>query len=116
MTTEATSLACILRETGIQFKAEKGPYKKRQKPCIVCGKPSVGVTSYVFQADGANKIGVPFCQLHLDNQTVYATPVFENVSALDRFKKEHPGLYRRYVAGKISLFVHLQEGSLASVE
>ena len=51
-------------------------------------------------ADGTNKIGVPFCQLHLDNQQAYATPVFENQDALDLFKKEHPGLFKRCSAGQ----------------
>lgn len=85
---------------------DKGPYKKRRKPCIICRKPSAGVTSFIFMADGRNKIGVPFCQQHLDNREAYATPVFENQDALKRYKKEHPALYNRSVKGKIILFLN----------
>jgi len=110
-------MTCVLEEKpATELKVNKGPYKKRHKPCIVCGKPSVGVTSYIFQADGTNKIGVPFCRQHLDNREAYASPIFENQAALERFKKEHPGLCRRYVTGKIILFVHLPDDSLVSVE
>jgi len=84
----------------------KGPYKKRPKPCIICRKPSAGVTSFVFMANGRNKIGVPFCQQHLDNREAYATPVFENQDALERYKKEHPALYSRSVKGKIILYLN----------
>jgi hypothetical protein len=98
-------MTCVIEELSPQLKVEKAPYKKRQKPCLVCGKPSAGVTSYVFMADGTNKIGVPFCQLHLDNQQAYATPVFENQDALDLFKKEHPGLFKHSVQGKTILFL-----------
>jgi hypothetical protein len=91
----------------IEIAADKGPYKKRAKPCIVCGKPSVGVTSYVFQANGRNRIGVPFCRPHIDGcGIIYATPVFENQDALNIFKKEHPGIYNRSVKGKIILFLN----------
>ncbi len=84
----------------------KDPYKKRLKPCLICHKPSVGVTSFVFMANGRNKIGVPFCQQHLDNREAYATPVFENQDALERYKKEHPALYNRTVKGKTILFLN----------
>ncbi len=97
-------MTCVLEEPATELKCEKAPYKKRRKPCLVCGNLSAGVTSYVFMADGTNKIGVPFCQLHLDNQQAYATPVFENQDALDRFKKEHPGLFKRF-SGKVILFL-----------
>jgi hypothetical protein len=109
-------MTCVLEESTTEPKAEKGPYRKRRKPCIVCGKPSAGVTSYIFQADGTNKIGVPFCQLHLDNQQAYATPVFENQDALELFKKEHPGLYRRSVQGKTILFLQPPKTSVVSAK
>ncbi|MGD6810830.1 MAG: hypothetical protein ACQCN3_14125 [Candidatus Bathyarchaeia archaeon] len=92
--------------TAITPASVKGPYKKRRKPCIICHKPSTGVTSFVFMADGRNKIGVPFCQQHLDNREAYATPVFENHDALERYKKEHPTLYNRTVKGKTILFLN----------
>jgi len=90
----------------METATDRGPYRKRKKPCIVCGNPSVGVTSYIFQADGRNKIGVPFCQLHLDNSGAYARPVFENQDALELFKREHPGLFSRCVKGKTILFLN----------
>ena len=80
---------------------------KGRTPCIVCGKPSAGVTSYLFLADGTNRIGVPFCQFDLDNIGAYALPVFENKNAEELFREEHPGLYKRYVEGKIVLFSSL---------
>jgi len=98
-------MTCVLEETVTEPKVEKAPYKKRRKPCLVCGKQSAGVASYVFMADGTNRIGVPFCQLHLDNQQAYSRPVFENQDALDLFKKEHPGLYKRSVQRKTILFL-----------
>ncbi len=98
-------MTCVLEESTAKLKIDKEPYRKRRKPCIVCGKPSAGVTSYIFQADGTNKIGVPFCQLHLDNQQAYAMPVFENQDALELFKKEHPELFKRRVQGKTILFL-----------
>lgn len=104
-------MTCVLEEPAVEPKIDREPYRKRRKPCIVCGKLSAGVTSYVFHADGTNKIGVPFCQLHLDNQQAYATPVFENKDALERFKKEHPGLYKRYVVGKVILFLQPKDRS-----
>ena len=108
-------MACVLEEPVVKVDEEKGQYKKRRKPCIVCGKPSVGVTNYVFQVDGTSKIGVPFCQLHLDNQQAYATPVFENQDALDLFKKEHPGLFKRCVQGKTILFLQQPKTDIVSV-
>jgi hypothetical protein len=107
-------MTCVLEEPIEKIEVEKGPYKKRRKPCLICGKPSVGVTSYVFQVDGTSKIGVPFCQLHLDNQQAYASPVFENQDALELFKKEHPGLLKRCVLGKTILF--LQQPKTSGVE
>jgi hypothetical protein len=109
-------MTTILQEPATQPTVEKEPYKKRRKPCIICGKPSIGVTSFVFMADGRNKIGVPFCQLHLDNHEAFATPVFENQDALDLYKKEHPGLYNRTVKGKITLFLYPQKTSAASAQ
>ena len=108
-------MTCILEEPETKTAIDKTPYKKRRKPCLVCGKPSVGVTSYVFQVDGTSKIGVPFCQLHLDNQQAYAVPVFENQGALDLFKKEHPGLFKRCVQGKIILFLQSPKTDAVSV-
>ena len=98
-------MTCAIEEPAAQLRVEKAPYKKRRKPCLVCGKQSAGVASYVFMADGTNRIGVPFCQLHLDNQQAYSRPVFENQDALDLFKKEHPGLFKRLVQGKTILFL-----------
>ena len=110
-------MSCTLQEeTAIKPAKENNPYKKRRKPCIICGKPSAGVTGYAFMADGRNKIGVPFCQLHLDNHEAYASPVFENQDALDLFKREHPGLYNRSVKGKIILFLNPQKTSAASAQ
>ena len=108
-------MTCVLEEPATKPKVEKAPYKKRRKPCLVCGKPSAGVTSYVFMADGTNKIGVPFCQLHLDNQQAYSRPVFENQDALDLFKKEHPGLFKRSVQGKTILFLQPPKTDAVSV-
>jgi len=108
-------MSCTLEKPTTDTQAEKGPYKKRRKPCIVCGKPSVGVTIYVFQVDGTSKIGVPFCQLHLDNQQAYAVPVFENQDALELFKKEHPGLFKRCVQGNIILFLQQPKTDTVSV-
>ncbi len=105
-------MACVLEAPEITSNVEKEPYRKRRKPCIVCGKPSAGVTSYVFMADGTNRIGVPFCQLHLDNRQAYATPMFENQDALERFKKEHPGLFKRF-AGKVILFLQSPKAGVA---
>ena len=108
-------MTCVLEEPATEPKVEKAPYKKRRKPCLVCGKQSAGVTSYVFMADGTNKIGVPFCQLHLDNQQAYSTPVFENQDALELFKKEHPGLFKRSVQGKTILFLQPPKTDAVSV-
>ena len=107
-------MSCTLQEPAIKFPDEKAPYKKRRKPCIVCGQPSAGITGYLFLADGTNKIGVPFCQPHLDHQEAYASPVFENQDALEVFKKEHPGLYKRCVQDKIILFLQSPKTSAAS--
>ena len=111
-------MSCKLQETEPTTKpaAEKGPYRKRRKPCIICDKPSVGVTGYAFMADGRNKIGLPFCQPHLDDHTAYASPVFENQDALDLFKKEHPGLYNRCVKDKIILFLNPPRTSADSAQ
>jgi hypothetical protein len=98
-------MSCNLEEPAIMPLVEKRPFEKRQKICIVCGKPAAGATSYLFMASGRNKIGVPFCKLHLDNHEAYASPVFENQTALALFKREHPGLYKRCVADKIILFL-----------
>jgi hypothetical protein len=107
-------MTCVLEEPATQLKVEKAPYKKRRKPCLVCGKPSVGVASYVFQANGISKNGVPFCQLHLDNQQAYAMPVFENQDALELFKKEHPRLFKRCVQEKTILFLQQSKPSKVS--
>ena len=107
-------MTCVQEEPAGKIEEKKGPYKKRRKPCIVCGKPSVGVTSYVFQVNGTSKIGVPFCQLHLDNQQAYASPVFENQDALELFKKEHPGLFKRF-QGKTILFLQQPKTNTVSV-
>ena len=109
-------MSCALQETATKIPDGKAPYKKRRKPCIVCGQPSAGITGYLFLADGKNKIGMPFCQLHLDNQQVYASPVFENQDALELFKKEHPGLYKSCVQGKIILFLQPPKTSAGSVQ
>jgi hypothetical protein len=98
-------VSCTLEETKTEPQAEKMPYKKRRKPCIVCGLPSAGVTSYLFLANGTNKLWVPFCQPHLDKIEAYASPVFENQDAFELFKKEHPGLFKSCVQGKIILFL-----------
>ena len=108
-------MACVLEEPVTEPKVEKAPYKKRPKPCIICGEPSAGVTSYYYE-DGTNGIGVPFCQPHLDKREKYATPVFENQAALTRFRTEHPILYNRYVAGKKILFMHSQPTDGLSAE
>lgn len=109
-------MTCVLEDkTAAMPDVNKGPYKKRPKPCIICGKPSAGVTSYLYYADGTNKIGVPFCQPHMDSGD-YATPVFENQAAFTRFKNEHPILYNRYVAGKKPLFLHQQQANGVSAE
>jgi hypothetical protein len=108
-------MSCTLEEPKTEPQVEKRPYKKRRKPCIVCGKPSVGVTSYVFQVDGTSKIGLSFCQLHLDNQQAYVSPVFENQDALDLFKKEHPGLFKRCVQDKTILFLRQPTTNAVSV-
>jgi|SRR5208283_4487119 len=108
-------MSCTLEEQKAEPQVEKRPYKKRRKPCLVCGKPSVGVAGYVFQVDGTSKIGVPFCQLHLDNQQAYATPVFENQDALELFKREHPGLFKRCVQGKTILFLQQPKTNTVNV-
>ena len=108
-------MTCALEKPASELKVEKAPYKKRRKPCLVCGKQSAGVASYVFMADGTNKIGVPFCQLHLENQQAYSRPVFENQDALELFKKEHPGLFKRSVQGKTILFLHPSKTDAVSV-
>ena len=102
-------MSCVLENKTVTMPGTgRGSYKKRSKPCIICGKPSAGVTSYYYFEDGTNGIGVPFCQPHLDKRETYATPVFENQAALTRFRAEHPILYNRYVAGKKILFMHSQ--------
>ena len=98
-------MSSILQESKTEPQAGKEPYKKRTKPCIVCGSPSVGVTNYVFKVNGRNRIGVPFCQEHLDKQEEYASPVFENQDALELYKKEHPWIYKNRIQGKIILFL-----------
>ena len=42
-------MTTVLEERVLKSNQQKEPYKKRRKPCIVCGKPSAGVTSYVFR-------------------------------------------------------------------
>jgi len=107
-------MSVILQEPkpAVTSSDNRDPYKKRQKPCIICHQPSVGVTGFVFMADGRNKIGVPFCQQHMNNREAYATPVFENAEALERYKKEHPQLYDRTVKGKIILYLTQPRTSL----
>ena len=109
-------MSCTLQETATEIPDENARYKKRRKPCIVCGQPSAGITGYLFLADGKNKIGVPFCQTHLDKQPAYASPVFENQDALELFKKEHPGLYKSCVQGKTILFLQPLKTSEGSVQ
>jgi hypothetical protein len=108
-------MSCTLEEPKTEPQVEKKPYKKRRKPCVVCGQPSAGLISYLFFADGTNKLWVPFCQPHLDKHEAYASPVFENQDALDLFKKEHPGLFKRCVQGKIILFLQQPKKDAVSV-
>ncbi len=98
-------MSCTLQEPTTEPPVVNGPSKKRRKPCIVCGQPSAGLTSYLFLADGTSKTWMPFCQPHLDSHEAYSSPVFENQDALDLFKKEHPRLFKRSVEGKIILFL-----------
>jgi len=108
-------MSCTLEETRTEPPVEKTPYKKRWKLCIVCDQESVGVANYLFQANGRNKIGLPFCKLHLDHQEVFATPVFENVDALNLFRKEHSALFQRCAHGKIILFLQQPKTNVVSV-
>ena len=94
----------FLEEHKTELSVPKLPYKKRPKPCIICDQLSAGVTNYLFKTNGRNRIGVPFCKLHLDHQEVFATPVFENQEALKLFIKDHSTLFERCVHGKIILF------------
>ena|ERR1035437_3265463 len=108
-------MSCTLEEPTTEPQVGKKPYKKRRKPCIICGEPSVGVTGYVFMADGSNKIGVPLCQFHLDDPGEWAiTPVFENQDAFNLFKKEHSGLFKR-IQNKLFVFLHPPKTDVASV-
>ena len=108
-------MTIILNEATTAPQVVKEPYKKRPKPCIVCGSPSAGVTSYVFLANGRNRIGVPFCTVHLEKQEEYASPVFENQDALELYKKEHPWIFKNRIQGKIILFLHQPKTNTTNV-
>ncbi|MBS7633867.1 hypothetical protein KEJ15_09715 [Candidatus Bathyarchaeota archaeon] len=74
--------------------------------CVVCGAPSVGRTGYLFMSTGKSVVGMPFCEMHLDQVgLVFANPVFENEEALRLFRERHPGKYIKYVKGKQTIFL-----------
>jgi len=98
------------------MSSPKGPYKKRPKPCVICQAPSIGVTGYVYRADGTNKIGIPFCQKHMDKSVYWSTPAFENQEAMARFRTEHPIIFTRRAAGKIPMFVNPKKLSRENTE
>lgn len=104
-------MTCVLEKPATKPETEEDPQRKRRRSCVICGKPSGGTTSYLYQADGTKVSGVPFCPFHLSNLENYAIPVFENKVALERFKKEHPTLYRLNVAGKKIIFLKTEENS-----
>ena len=81
------------------------------KVCVVCGAPAAGITGYIFFASGHTKIGVPFCKQHLDNNSEYGYPVFENRMALVLFQQRHPRLYLQRVKTKKILFLHEPESA-----
>jgi len=101
-------------ETPTKPAFKKTLYEKLQKPCIICGLKSAGTTSYLFWANGRTKIGISFCQKHLDNHGAYGSPAFENQDALERFKKEHPGLYKHYVQDKIIVFLKSHKNGIGN--
>ena len=107
-------MSVILQEPkpAITTADSKRPYKKRKKPCIICRQPSVGVTGFVFMSNGRNRIGVPFCQQHMDNHESFAMPVFENQEALELYKKEHPRLFESSIKGKTILYLNQPKTSL----
>jgi hypothetical protein len=82
-----------------------------RKICVVCGAPAAGITGYIFYADGHSKIGAPFCEQHLDNNTAYSNPVFENKAALVLFQEKHPRLFVQRVKSKKILFLDENEAS-----
>jgi len=81
------------------------------KVCVVCGAPAAGITGYIFYANGHTKVGAPFCKQHLDNNSDYSNPVFENRTALVLFQQRHPKLYFQRVKSKKILFLHEPESA-----
>jgi hypothetical protein len=73
--------------------------------CVVCGKPASCITGYAYFEDGSEISGVPWCEEHERLLGMYANPVFESLKALERFKKEHPRLYKRGVEGREVIFL-----------
>jgi hypothetical protein len=83
--------------------------------CVVCGAPAAGITGYIFFASGRTKVGVSFCKQHLDNNSDYSNPVFENRAALMLFQQKHPRLYFQRVKSKKILFLHETESGTKNV-
>ncbi len=75
-----------------------------RKCCVVCGKPPVGFTGYVFYQSGKTRLYAPFCKEHLALAPNYANPIFENQKALELFKRMFPKTYYEDVKDKPVLF------------
>lgn len=73
--------------------------------CVVCGAERAGVTSYVYYESGRTRLYAPFCLQHLTKLDQYASPIFENQSALELFEKKFPQTYWEDVQGKTILFI-----------
>ena len=78
--------------------------------CVICGMEAVGWHGYIFFADSHEEYA-GWCREHIVK--VYANPIFENESALARFRQLHPILYGRKVAGKEIVF--LQKATITEV-
>jgi hypothetical protein len=83
--------------------------------CVVCGKPSSCRTGYAYFEDGSEVVGVPWCEEHERLLGMYANPVFESPKALQRFRREHPRLYKRDVEGRKVIFLKKLRVTLADV-
>jgi hypothetical protein len=83
---------------------------------VVCGKPSSCRAGYAYFEDGSEVVGVPWCEEHERLLGLYANPVFESPRALQRFRREHPRLYKRDVEGRKVIFLRKPRGmTLAEV-
>lgn len=72
--------------------------------CVVCGVIIAEGKGYLFYQSGRTRLGAPFCAEHALHFHQYASPVFENLIALELLKKMFPKNYCEGVEGKHILY------------